>query len=149
MSEQAVDLSVLAARAAPEAVALARTILEQNVSDGEWAAQIGAALHQADVARLLGKSEQAVSKDQRLLRIRNRDGRPVYPAVQFDGRQQLFGIAEVVAVLGPVLDALTVASWLTSPARALGHRRPVELLRAGDAAAVLPLARRLAASAAA
>ena len=61
---------------------MARTVLEQDVSDAQWAAQIGPALTQGDVARLLNKTEQAVSKDPRLLRLRNRDGRPVYPVVR-------------------------------------------------------------------
>ena len=142
------DLMTLAAQASPAAVALARSVLEQDVSDTVWSQQIGPSLTQADVGRLLGKSEQAVSKDQRLLRIRNRDGRPVYPVLQFHGRGQLPGLADVLPVLLRSLEPLTVASWLTAEHAALAQRRPVDALRDGDADQVAALARRLAASAA-
>lgn len=144
----AAELAELAERASPAAVALARMVLEQDVADAAWRAQVGPALTQSDVARLLGKSEQAVSKDARLIRIRNRDGRPVYPVMQFQGRGQIAGLAEVVHVLREVLHPLTVASWLTTPQQDLAGRRPAEALRDGDAGPVLSLARRLAAAAA-
>lgn len=143
---QAAALARLAAHASPGAVALARTVLEQDVSDAAWADQIGPALTQSDTARLLGKSEQAVSKDQRLLRVRNRDGRPVYPVVQFDGRSVRTGLGDVVSTLGTALDPLTVASWLTTANPDLDGARPVDAVGA-DAARVLTLARRLAAAA--
>ncbi|MGN6245613.1 MAG: hypothetical protein ACTHQ3_18335 [Motilibacteraceae bacterium] len=146
MSQGATALARLAEHASPAAVALARAVLEQDVSDAAWAEQVGPALTQSDTARLLGKSEQAVSKDPRLLRVRNRDGRPVYPVVQFDGRSQRPGVAEVVAALAPVLAPLTVASWLTTPNPELLGARPVDAL-ADDASTVLTLARRLAAAA--
>ena len=143
-----VGLDRLAARASAEAVSLARKVLEQDVSDTQWAAQIGPGLSQGDVARLLSKSEQAVSKDPRLLRLRNRDGRPVYPVVQFDGRGQLAGIADVLTALCGSLEPLTAASWLTSGNPELGGLAPVQALQAGDLAAVTSAAARLAASAA-
>ena len=148
MSQVAEDFARLVPQASPAAVALARTVLEQDVADASWARQLGPALNQGDVARLLGKSEQAVSKDPRLLRIRNRDTRPVYPILQFDGRGQIAGLADVVVALAGVLEPLTVASWLTSANRSLDGRRPVDVLRGGDAETVVALAHRLAASAA-
>src|SRR6478672_8842212 len=96
MSTSGTDLARLADRASAAAIELARVVLEQDVADKTWAAQLGPALSQPDTARLLGKSEQAVSKDARLLRIRNRDDRPVYPIFQFDGRTQVPGVAEVI-----------------------------------------------------
>lgn len=147
-AEMTADLVRLATHASPQALALARAVLEQSIADAAWGAQIGPVLAQRDAARLLATTEQAVSKDRRLLRLRNRDGRPVYPVVQFDGRSRLDGVAEVVATLSPTLQPLTVAAWLTAPNRSLGRRRPVDLLRDGDRDAVLALARRLAASAA-
>ena len=147
-AEVTADLVRLAAHAPPQALALARAVLEQSVADAAWGAQIGPVLAQRDTARLLATTEQAVSKDRRLLRLRNRDGRPVYPVVQFDGRSRLDGVAEVVAALGSSLQPLTVAAWLTAANRALGGRRPVDLLRDGERGAVLAVARRLAASAA-
>lgn len=143
-----VELLRLAAQASPAAVALARSVLEQDVSDARWSAQIGPALAQGDVARLLGKSEQAVSKDPRLLRIRNRDGRPVYPVVQFVGRGLLPGLPDVLAVLLASVQPLTAASWLTTPHEALSGGRPVDALRAGEGDQVARLARQLASSAA-
>ncbi len=148
MAEPVAEFAQLMARASAPTLQLVRAILEQDVADAAWSAQIGPALAQPDVARLLGKSEQAVSKDARLLRIRNRDGRPVYPVVQFDGHRQLPGIADVVATLGGVLQSLTIASWLTAGNAGLAGRRPVDALRDGDTAAVRVLARRLAADAA-
>ena len=145
MAEPAAEFAQLVARASAPTLELVRAILEQDVADAAWAAQIGPALSQPDVARLLGKSAQAVSKDGRLLRIRNRDGRPVYPVAQFDGRGQLRGVADVVATLVGVLQPLTIASWLTAGNAGLAGRRPVDALRDGDAAAVRVLAARLAA----
>ena len=142
----AVPLAKLAGQASEEAVALARSILERDVADRLWADQVGPALSQQDVARLLGKSEQAVSKDHRLVRLRTAEGRPVYPVAQFDGRGVLPGVAEVVAVLGPVAATpWTVAAWLTGSHAALDGRRPVDALRSGDEAAVAGAARRFAA----
>lgn len=138
------SLTSLARGARPEAVALARAVLEQDVADQAWAAQVGPALTQRDVARLLSKTEQAVAKDARLLRVRTRDGRPVYPVLQFTGRGQLSGVAEVVAALRGALEPLTVASWLTAPQRELDGRRPVDALRAGIVEPVVLAARRLA-----
>ena len=123
-------------------------ILERDASDRAWAAQIGPALTQADVARLLGVSVQAVSKNRSLLRISNRDGRVVYPVVQFDGRSPLKGVAEVLAVLDGPLLPLTVASWLTSSKTDLGGRTAIEALHDGDREQVLLLARQSADSAA-
>lgn len=148
MSTSGTELARLADRASAAAVELARVVLEQDVADKTWAAQLGPALSQPDTARLLGKSEQAVSKDARLLRIRNRDDRPVYPIFQFDGRTQLDGVAEVITTLRSSLQPLTIASWLTAPARALKGQRPVDALRSGDRTGVLTLAQQLAHSAA-
>ena len=142
-------IAELAAHASPEAVGLARAILEQDLADEAWAAQIGPALAQRDVARLLGKSEQAVAKDRKLLRLRNRDGRPVYPVMQFEGRGQIAGIDDVVLVMAEVFHPLTVAAWLTGVNPALGDRRPVDALRESDEDRVLTIARQLAAASAA
>lgn len=147
MAEPAFDLRRLAQRASAPAVALARRVLEQDVADAAWAIQVGPALSQGDVAILLGKSEQAVSKDPHLLRIRNRDGRPVYPVMQFDGRRPLPGLSEVLAVLYDALEPLTIASWLTAPQRSLAGARPLDVLRDGQpssALTVISAARRLA-----
>jgi hypothetical protein len=139
-----VSLDRLAAHAPPDAVALARAILEQALTDERWAERIGSVLAQADVARLLDKTVQAVAQDQRLLRLRQPDGRPVYPIFQFDGRRQVNGVAEVVATLRDAIEPLTIAAWLNGPNRRFRGRRPVEVLRNGEADDVLAAARRYA-----
>ncbi len=140
-------LAELSRRASPQAVELARTILEQDLADRAWGEQVGPALSQRDVARLLGKSEQAVSKDRRLLRVRNRDGRPVYPVFQFHGRAHKPGVAEVVAALAGVVEPLTVASWLTARNSQLDGHRPIDVIDGGQPERAVQLARRLARSA--
>ncbi len=134
--------------ASPETRQLVTTLLEQDAADRDWAAQVGPSLTQADAARLLGKSEQATSKDPRLLRVKTRSGRVAYPVVQFDGRTVLAGLGEVLAVLDDVADPLTASAWLTGTQPSLSDRRPVDALRDGDADAVVALARRFARSAA-
>lgn len=124
------------------------SVLEQDHADQAWGAQIGPGLTQADVARLLNVTVQAVSKNKRLLRLETRDGRPVYPIVQFDGRRALPGVAAVVAILDGPLLPLTIASWLTSAKKALAGRTAIEALRAGDLDQVEALARQTAAAAA-
>lgn len=134
--------------ASPETRHLVTTLLEQDAADRGWAAQVGPSLTQADAARLLGKSGQATAKDPRLLRVKTRSGRVAYPVVQFDGRAVLAGLREVLAVLDPVADPLTVSAWLTATQPSLGGGRPVDALRVGDADTVIALARRFARSAA-
>ncbi len=140
------DVRSLYARASGPAQALALAVLEQDLADQQWAAHVGPALSQSDAARLLGVSVQAVSKNHGLLRVRNRDGRVVYPVVQFDGRRVLPGLPEVLALLDGPLLPLTVASWLMTPATSLGERTPVDALRDGDADDVLRLARQTVAA---
>jgi len=137
------SLAALARSARPEALLLARQVLEQDAADQAWAAQVGAALTQRDTARLLAKTEQAVAKDARLLRVRSRDGRAVYPVLQFSGRAQLPGVAAVVAALADALEPLSIASWLTAPHPDLGGT-PIAALRAGTVDDVVRIARRLA-----
>ncbi|MDA8302338.1 MAG: hypothetical protein M0005_12565 [Actinomycetota bacterium] len=80
-------------KASPETRRLVDRLLEQDADDRASADQIGPAYRQGDVALLLGKSKQAVSEDERLLRLEMRSGIVGYPAFQFDGRRLLLGIA--------------------------------------------------------
>jgi hypothetical protein len=139
-------LAELAELAEPEAVELARQILEHSINSRAWGAQVGPALTQGDTARLLRKSVQAVSKDRGLLRVVNSDGRPVYPLIQFDGRRQVPGLAAVIRTLAAVMEPLAIAGWLTTRNAGLGAR-PIDALRAGSdgAAAVRAAAARIAA----
>lgn len=134
-------LADLESHASTEAVEFARAILEQDVNDRMWADQVGPALAQRDVARLLAKTEQAVSKDPRLIRLRNRDGRPVYPLCQFDGRSVVTGVGEVAVILAQAATPAAALAWLTGTHPALGAR-PVDVLRAGGVAAVVEAAQR-------
>ncbi len=137
-------LADLEGRASPEAVRLAARVLEADISSRAWVAQVGYSLTQGDVAALLGRSEQAVSKDRRLLRLVRSDGRPAYPIFQFDGRRQTDGVAEVVRVLTGPLGPPAIAAWMTGRNPALGDRRPIDALRVGEREQVVGLARRLA-----
>lgn len=138
------------ASASTETRHLIDRLLEQDADDRAWAEQLGPVYRQSDVARLLGKSKQAVSADKRLLRLEMRNGEVGYPAFQFDGRRQLPGVADVVAVLGPVVaTSWTIASWLASPQPRLDGTRPLDLLAGGQVDAVVSAARGFAAALAA
>ncbi len=145
--ETTVTLADLELRASPEAVRLAAKVLESDIANRAWVDQVGYSLTQADVAQLLGRTEQAISKDSRLLRLSRSDGRPAYPVFQFDGRRQAPGVAEVVRALKAALQPAAIAAWLTGTNGALGGRRPIDALVAGDEQAVLAVASRLAARA--
>ena len=120
-------------------------LLRQDADDRAWAEQLGPAYRQGDVARLLGKSRQAVSADNSLLRLEMRDGEIGYPIFQFDGRRKLPGIREAVETLGPVTASnWTIASWLTSPSATLDGRKPIQALRDGHIEAVTAAARQAA-----
>ena len=115
--------------------------------DAAWAAQIGPALSEAGVARLLGRSVDDVRGDPDLLRLPQREGGRVYPVVQFgeDGAP-VAGVAAVLMVLAAVVGTpWTAASWLTSANRRLNGARPIDALRRGEVAAVLSLAQQAAA----
>lgn len=137
-------LAELAKDASPEAVALATMVLEGDLANQAWVDQVGPSLTQRDTARLLDRSEQAVSKDPRLLRVHRRDGRPVYPVIQFDGRNLKPGVSDVIAALDGAVGELATAAWLTAANDGVGGRRPIEALADGDVDAVLTVARRVA-----
>ncbi|MCA1778162.1 MAG: hypothetical protein LC637_01905 [Xanthomonadaceae bacterium] len=131
--------------ASPETRYQIERLLRQDADDRAWAEQLGPAYRQGDVARLLGKSRQAVSADSGLLRLEMRDSEIGYPIFQFDGRRKLPGIREVISILGQaVASPWTIASWLTSPALALDGRAPIQALRDGQIEAVTTAARQAA-----
>ncbi|MDA8062610.1 MAG: hypothetical protein M0T80_09325 [Actinomycetota bacterium] len=144
VTEHTEMLARLSVRASPEASRLALSVLEADIAGRTWSDQVGPSLSQKDTARLLDRSEQAVSKDRRLLRVRRRDGSPVYPIVQFEGRAQRPGVAEIIEVLSPALGAPAIASWLTAPNDQLAEMRPIEALSCGMAEQTTALATRLA-----
>jgi hypothetical protein len=63
-------------------------------TDAAWSAQIGPAMSENDVARLLRKTTSAVRTDEGMLRVSNGDGRIVYPVAQFDDNGQVPGLAD-------------------------------------------------------
>jgi len=120
-------------------------LLRQDADDHAWAEQLGPAYRQGDVARLLGKSRQAVSADRGLLRLEMRDGELGYPVLQFEGKRQLPGIREIVRTLAPsAASEWTIASWLTSPCIELEDRSPLMALRDGEHDRVIAVAINLA-----
>lgn len=141
------SLQRLIREASPETRYQIEALLRQEADDTAWAEQLGPVYRQSDVARLLGKSKQAVSADRGLLRLEMRNGDLGYPVFQFEGRRQLAGIREVIRTLEPaVASPWTTASWLTSPAPELDDRTPLAALRGGDSEWVIALARRTAAA---
>jgi len=139
------SLQHLIREASPETRYQIECLLQQDADDRAWAEQLGPAYRQGDVARLLGKSRQAVSADKGLLRLEMRDGEIGYPLFQFQGRRVLPGVRDVVGILAPmVATSWTIASWLTSPAVELGDRTPLEALRDNHGDRVLALAERFA-----
>lgn len=106
-------------------------------------AVVGVCLPRRAVAELLGGiSRQAVSQRDGvdLLAVRQPGRRwMLYPVFQFDGARPLAGLAEVLAVLGPVDpggDGWAVALWLRAPNPLCGDHTPEQALRAGDYEAV-------------
>jgi hypothetical protein len=122
-------------------------LLEQAEDDELWTQQVGPAYTAGQVAQLLGVSRQAVGQRRGLLGLKQRDGRIVYPIIQFDGAGVLPGIPQVVMELTPVVASpWTIGSWLTSPNPELDHVRPYEALRRGELSAVVQAARQFASS---
>ncbi len=128
------DLMALAGQASTEALTVATEVLRDDIENQRWRAQLGPCLTQGAVATLLKITPQAVAKRAAggdLVRLTNVDGRPAYPLFQFVGRDVVAGLSQVVALLGEVDDALTIASWLTIPKPALDGRTPADGLRDG------------------
>jgi hypothetical protein len=96
-------MTKLVREASPETRYQIECLLRQDADDRAWGEQLGPAYRQGDVARLLGKSRQAVSADRGLLRLEMRDGEIGYPVFQFEGQRQLPGIRDVVRALDPAV----------------------------------------------
>jgi hypothetical protein len=136
MSQDLARLTRLLGAASASTRALVETLLEQDRAGALWGERVGPTL------------SQAVSKNHSLLRLAQRDGQVGYPAVQFDGRRPLPGLAPVLAALDGALRPLTGAGWLTLASPDLDGRCPVEALRDREADGVLALARQVARAAA-
>lgn len=136
------SLARLLDQASPEAVALAEEILRSDIESQAWTRQIGPCLSRRAVARLLGKTEQAVAQDRRLFSFRNGDGKVAYPIAQFDGTSIVPGVHEVAEILSAVGDdEWEILSWLSAPKPTFEGRSAFDELWAGNPAAVIDLAR--------
>lgn len=96
-----------------------------------------------EVARRVGRSRQGLERRRRegrllALRVRSRWRYPVWQLDPDAPGGVVPGLAEVLANLR--LTPAGAATWLTGPMEALCGRRPIELLRAGQAAQVIALA---------
>lgn len=97
----------------------------------------GGALTAGRVAALLGISTQAVNKRRKAGALLGLDGtRFLYPAFQFTAGGVLPGLREALAALAAVEDPWTRANFLLTGDPRLGGRRPLDVLREGDVAAV-------------
>lgn len=127
---------------------LARKMVGVVPEPSRWDDLLGPFYTTAKVSQILGGVSRQAVADRRerrtLLGLKTSDGVLVYPAFQFDERNEILpGLPEVLQVFrGNRSDDWTLAGWLRSPSRALEGRSPVEWLRSGrDPEPVLSLAR--------
>jgi hypothetical protein len=119
------------------------------VAGSMWAENVGPFYDTESVMMLLGNvTKQAIHdrvRRHRLLALRTASGRLVYPAAQFQRRQVVAGLGDVLDVLLPDdTEAWVVAAWLTSPDPDLDGETPVAALKAGRIAEVVQAARDVA-----
>ncbi len=128
--------------AEPDTIDYVTSVLRSANATRFWSEVTGPCLSQMDAARLLQVTDTTVMGKAGLLRVRARDGRPVYPIFQFEGRNQRSGVQDVVKILSKEYEPLTVAGWLRSPKDDLGGMTPMEALEKGKSSAVTMLAQR-------
>jgi hypothetical protein len=107
-------------------------------------------LNQTGVAERLGTSEEHVAgtlDQQRLIALRDRDGRLLFPAFQFHRGEPLGALIDAFWIVASApVDAWTAASWCVADDDALDGASPVAWARAGrDAERLLRIARQDAA----
>jgi hypothetical protein len=97
----------------------------------------------------LGISRQAVAAKaarRRLLRVITADGQHLYPLWQFDGKTELAGLPDVLALFPEdAVDGWTVGGWLRTTDPELGGS-PYDALARHDVAKVMAAARSAAAA---
>ncbi len=115
---------------------LARRMLAAVPATHPWDEQIGPFYDAAGLTAWLGISKQALNdrvRRSRMLAVTTADGRVVYPARQFDGRQLVAGLADALAKFRDTqVDGWAIAAWLTTPAAALRGKTPFDWLHDGD-----------------
>ncbi len=121
---------------------LARQMLATLPTPSPWG-ELGSFYSSARVARLLGDISRQAVADRRgrgtLLGLQTADRKWVYPAFQFDERNQVLdGLSELLKTLrASGIDDWSLASWLSSPMRSLEGKSPIEWLRRGEDRATL------------
>ena len=102
----------------------------------------GGAFDLSQVTELLGISRQAVDKkvkDDALLAVPGPNGQRRYPVAQFTEEGVVPGLRQVLAAL-PSRNAWFRLNFLVNPDPHLDRRRPIDLLKAGQAALVVQAA---------
>lgn len=113
----------------------------QHATDLAWADLVGPAFSLDKAADVLGRDQAEVVQDDGLLALVQRDGRVVYPVVQFEGDRAVPGLGEVLAILRQsVVSPWTMASWLLD--RRSDAPRRMDRLWEGDIEGVREDARR-------
>ena len=113
--------------ASPETRYQIEVLLRQEADDEAWTEQLGPVYRQGDVARASGqKPGRPYRPTAACCAWQCAIGDIGYPVFQFDGRNQLSGIREIVRAFEPVVTSpWTTASWLTSPAPELDDSHAV------------------------
>jgi hypothetical protein len=114
-----------------------------------WDELIGPFTKTEGVQARLGITRQAVAAKaarRRLLRVITTDGQHLYPIWQFDGKGELVGLPDVLALFPEdAVDGWTLAGWLRTTDPELGES-PYDALVRGDVAKVMSAARTAAAA---
>ena len=114
-----------------------------------WDELIGPFTKSEGVQARLGITRQAVAAKaarRRLLRVITADGQHLYPIWQFDGKTELAGLPDVLALFPEdAVDGWTLGGWLRTADPDLGES-PYDALARGEVAKVIAVARSAAAA---
>jgi len=114
---------------------LAERMLRAVPSVSRWNDVLGPFYSTAQVAKICGGVSRQALADRRerrtILGLKTSDGVVVYPAFQFDSKNQIVrGLSEILqAFRGVEVDDWTIAGWLVSPSKALEGNSVVDWLR--------------------
>ena len=127
----------------------ARAVRSTTPVASPWDDLIGPFTKTEGVQARLGISRQAVAAKaarRRLLRVITADGQHLYPLWQFDGKTELAGLPDVLALFPEeAVDGWTVGGWLRTTDPELGGS-PYDALARHDVAKVMAAARSAAAA---
>lgn len=118
-----------------EACAIAALVAEAYLPKRwELDDEVGPFFETSGVCERLGVTRQrvhALANQGRLLKVMTTDHVAFYPAFQFDGREPVHGLREVLAEFAEAEDPWMVATWFISPDPGLDGRSPIQALRDG------------------